>query len=255
MKIEARSLEFSYSGTPVLRGIDFTSSPGELTVILGANGGGKSTLLRLFAGYLRPTAGTLLVDGAAPWRLPPRRRAAAAAVISQLRPVGNPFTVFETVAMGAYHRIPLNGRMPPEEIAAVEEALEVFGLGGLAGRRCAELSGGEMQLAAAARARVQAAPGSILLADEPASMLDPARQRMLAGILKQWKSTLSALVMTTHDPAFAARYADRAVLLAEGTIIADGRPDQVLTAENLRRTYGCEPEFARDASDHLIPIF
>ena len=95
----------------------------------------------------------------------------------------------------------------------------------------------------------------ILLADEPASMLDPARQRMLAGILRDWRNTLSALVMTTHDPAFAARYADRVLLLAEGTVVADGSTDQVLTAENLRRTYGCEPEFARDASNHLIPIF
>ena len=255
MKIEAQSLSFSYAVKSVLQDVDFVSEEGQLTVVLGANGSGKSTLLRLLAGYLKPTAGTVAVDGRNPASLPARERARMMTVIPQLRVEGNTFSVFETVAMGAYHRISLTGRMPSEETERVKRALEIFGLEGMDERSFASLSGGEMQLAAAAQAYVQALPGNIVLADEPTSMLDPSRQQMMADILTRWKKELSAIVMTTHNSAFAARYADRVVMLSDGRIIADGTPEAILTTDNLTRIYGCPPDFAVTSSGRRIPIF
>jgi iron complex transport system ATP-binding protein len=225
--VEAVELVVGCAGRPVLAGVRLEVGPGERVGLVGLNGSGKTTLLRALAGLDAPLAGTIRWEGGA---LPAgAARVRAVGVLLQQEPP-SAFRVRDLVALG----LGLDG--PPGESARrrVDDALAAAGLGALAERRCASLSGGEAQRARLARALV--AGPRLLLLDEPTTHLDPARQASLLGRLDRLRAG-AAVVLATHDLELAST-CDRVALLHDGRVAALGAPADVLTPERLRRTMG-----------------
>jgi len=213
-------------GSAVVRAVDgvsLTVGHGEFLALLGSSGSGKSTLLNLLAGLDRPTSGAVVVQGRDLARMTPEelaryRRQTAGIVFQAFNLIGS-MTVQENVEL-------------PLRFAEVErdtrrqrarEALERVGLGARLAHRPAELSGGEQQRAALARALVNRP--AVLLADEPTGNLDSHNGEEILKLLREFNRTLEMTVlMVTHERALAERFAQRIVFMADGRMCADGGP-------------------------------
>ena len=211
---------------PLELDVEVQVADGEVLAVLGPNGAGKSTLLRVLAGLLVPDDGRVVVDTVV-WDDVP----AGTRVPAHLRPQGVVFqdgllfphlTVGENVAFGLRTR----GVRKPERRAAADEWLERVGLEGFAGRRPTELSGGQAQRAALARALV--GEPALLLLDEPLSALD-ARTRLTvrAELRRHLAEFGGSTVLVTHDPVDAMALADRVVVVEEGRVVQAGTPAEV----------------------------
>lgn len=244
MIIAAKNVSFGYGrAPPVLRGVDLEVRGGELVALFGPNGAGKSTLLGILSGRLAPSEGAAEIDGRPTARWGRRELARAVAAVPQENAVALPYTVGEVVLMG---RAPHVGRFALEgeaDVRAARAALEALDLWPLRDRRVGEVSGGERQRAAIARAIAQETP--CLLLDEPAAFLDVRHQidvyRLLLARAREGRAILAA----SHDLNLAAQYASRVALLKDGRIRAAGPPEEVLTAPLLREVFEAEVEVAR----------
>jgi iron complex transport system ATP-binding protein len=234
--LRALDLHFSYPDRPVLSGVSLGLAPGEVLAVLGPNGAGKSTLLRCLAGTLTPL-GRVELAGRALADIPPAERARLLAFVPQHIPPRLPLTVFETVLMG--RRPYLSWRPRPEDLEAVWEALGLLGLTSLAGREFGEISGGQRQKVALARALAQ--HSRVLVMDEPTSSLDLKHQmEVMALLCALAEEHDTGVVLAVHDLNLAARFAHRALLMHRGTVFADGPPEAVLTEDSIRTVYGVD---------------
>jgi iron complex transport system ATP-binding protein len=244
-RLSLRAVSFAYSQTRVLDGIDLDVRAGERLAILGPNGAGKSTVLRLLAGTLTPDAGRVLLDGGDLAAMRGADRARRLAFVPQESRVAFDFTVLEIVLMGRSPRLGLLGIEGAHDLEIARRALAFTDAEALAERPISQLSSGERQRVLLARALAQE-PDTILL-DEPTAFLDLGHQvrihRLLSGLHRERGTTV---VFVSHDLNLAARYADRIVLLAEGRILRDGTPAQVLTPDALRAAYGVEVRLVTD---------
>lgn len=241
--LEARDLVFSYGGPPAVSGISLTLHPGTLVGVLGPNACGKSTLLRLLSGSLRPAEGSVLLDERPIGSWPVRARARAMAIVPQSTELAFPFTVAELVRMG---RTPYLGALAfesAEDHRVADAAIAALDLGAIRDRPATSCSGGERQRALIARAVAQAAP--VLLLDEPTSSLDlHHRVAVFALLLRHCRAGGSALVVS-HDPNLAAQACDRLVIMKEGRIHADGAVNDVMRREVLEEVYGASVAVGR----------
>jgi iron complex transport system ATP-binding protein len=220
----------------VLRGVSLALAPGEVLAVLGQNGAGKSTLLRCLAGALKPT-GLVELDGRPLESVPPGERARMLAFVPQHIPPRLPMTVFEAVLLG--RRPYLSWRPRPQDLEAAWEALSLLGLEDLAQREFSEISGGQRQKVALARALAQ--ESRLLVMDEPTSSLDLRHQLEVMTLLcAQAEERDTGVILAVHDLNLAARFAHRVILLSGGRVEADGPPSEVLTEESIRRVYGVE---------------
>ena len=232
MNLTADRISFSYRTHPVLHTLSCSFDTG-ITAILGANGTGKSTLLRLLAGLLRPQSGTVFANGKAISTLSPRECARTVAYLPQK--IAFPAcTVFDAVLSG---RLPHIGwRASEDDLAAVQSALMRLDLAQFALRPACDLSGGEQQKLAIARALAQEAP--VLLLDEPTSSLDLRAQSEFVRLLRSLSTERSLTVVAVlHDLNLALRAADRFLLLKDGGVLAAGG-SEILTPENVLAAYG-----------------
>ncbi|GAB4170121.1 MAG: ATP-binding cassette domain-containing protein [Thalassobaculales bacterium] len=205
---------FAAGGMPLLAGVNLRVEAGEAVVLLGHNGAGKSLLLRLCHGLLRPTEGRLR------WAGPADRRHA---MVFQ-RPVMLRRSVAGNLRYALWaHGVPWRRR--GEVTRAV---LERFGLAGLAERPARVLSGGEQQRLALARA--WALEPEVLFLDEPTAALDPGATLAVEQAITAFRAAGTTIVMATHDLAQARRLASRAVFLAAGRVVEDGPADRALSA-------------------------
>jgi iron complex transport system ATP-binding protein len=246
--LEARDLHFAYGAKlpEVVRGASLSVRRGTLAALIGANGSGKSSLVRLLCGVLRPVRGEVLFDGAPLASLDPRRRARRIAYVPQSSASVFPLTALEVVLTG---RSPYSGRFAFEgerDLGVAREALASVDASHLAARSVTELSGGERQLVALARALAQ--EPECLLLDEPSSALDLKHR---AGLLRQLRRlrdarNLTALVVTHDlqliDPAF-----DHVFAMRDGSVAASGAPAEVLRDEVLATVFDDERVRARSA--------
>lgn len=233
--LAASSLCVSLDGTPILRGIDLTVAEGEWVTIIGPNGAGKSTLLRAVGGTL-PYSGSLLLRGTQTSALSRRQRARLVAAVAQHPVVPMGIRVVDYVLLGRTPYVPPLGRESLHDLSIVESRLKALDLDGFANRRLETLSGGERQRVFLARALVQSAP--LLLLDEPTSALDIGHQQEVLELVDSLRREHGLTVLATmHDLSLAGEYADRLVLLADGTVAATGPPASVLTEDLLREHY------------------
>ena len=243
--IAAHAMSFAYDAArPVLRGIDLEAAPGELVALFGPNGAGKTTLLRLLAGDLAASGGAALVDGRDVRAHRRRDLARLLAVVPQEPIVSFPYTVGEVVLMG---RAPRVGRLAfesEEDVAAARLALEALDLWPLRDRPIGEVSGGERQRAAIARALAQETPN--LLLDEPTAFLDVRHQVDVCRLLRDLaRDRGRAILVASHDVSLVAQYATRVALLKDGAVRASGAPEDVLRADLLKEVFEADVEVAR----------
>jgi iron complex transport system ATP-binding protein len=250
--LECRDVTFAYREGAVLRGVDFSLERGELVALVGPNGAGKSTLLHVLLGLLRPTSGTVSSLGEPLLDLGRRDIALRMAFVPQSTRTDFAFTVRELVAMG---RMPHLGRFEPEgkdDLAAIERALVETETRALEDRLVSELSGGERQRVHVARAIAQST--DVLLLDEPTASLDVAHQLEILGLIAELTRNGRAAVVALHDLSLAARFATRIVGLSEGRVVANGRPEAVLTEAFLEAYFRIHARVERDPRDGTVVV-
>ena len=231
-----RGLARWLDGRVVLDGIDVALPAGAVTAIVGPNGAGKSTLLRLLAGFDRPDGGAATLDGVDIGRLGARERARRIAHMPQVAPVHWPLAGRDVVALGRLPHGASLDRLSDDDERAVADAIARTDTGSLAARRVDTLSAGETARLMLARALATGA--GALLADEPVASLDPARQIEALGLLRSEAARGVVVAVVLHDLALAGRFADRAIVLAAGRVVAAGAARDVLLPATLQAVYG-----------------
>src|SRR6516162_9295884 len=222
VSVEVRGLRKSFNYNEVLKGVDFEVKPGEIFVLMGPSGSGKSVLLRHVIGLEEPEAGEILINGES-IQAPEVMDRYKLAMVFQSGALLNSLTVGENV--GLY--LAEHGLKPPEEIARiVAENLEIVGLKGTEDKMPSELSGGMKKRVAIARALV--IDPQLILYDEPTSELDPVSAAIIGEeILKLNERIHVTSIVVSHDRDLAFGVADRIAVINEGKIIAIGTPDEV----------------------------
>jgi iron complex transport system ATP-binding protein len=234
--LQARGVTFSHTRTPLFRDLGLRLGAGERVALLGCNGSGKTSLLRLLAGSLRPQAGEVLLEGEPVLAMPPRRRAQRLGVVPQETSLAFDFTVMEMVLMGRTPHLGPFGLERGEDVEAAREAMRLTGTAELAARPLSHLSGGERQLAVIARALAQRP--RILLLDEPTAHLDIRHRLLIDDLLSRLnREDGMTILATSHDINLAARSCRRMILLADGAVAADGAPDEVMRPDLLSAAY------------------
>jgi phospholipid/cholesterol/gamma-HCH transport system ATP-binding protein len=227
VSVEVRGLRKSYNAGPVLKGLDFDVKAGEIFVIMGPSGSGKSVLLKHLIGLEKPDEGTILIGGL-PISDPAVKERFRLAMVFQSGALLNSLTVGENVGLYlAEHRL-----KPPGEIArVVSEKLAVVGLKNLEHRSISELSGGMKKRVAIARALV--IEPQLMLFDEPTSELDPLMAVAIGEEIRALKQRDGVtVVVVSHDRDLAFGVADRIALINEGEILFIGTPAEVRQNEH-----------------------
>lgn len=235
---QVQDLSFNYGGCDVLAGIRLEARAGEMAVLAGPNGSGKTSLLRVLAGLEVPVTGTVFLFGRDAKEISAKERSRRIAYVPQTGHEDVPFTVRQLVSLG---RAPWQNRLgsvSAKDVQVTLDSLRLVQAEHLADRPLRRLSGGERQRAAIARALCQKA--ELLLLDEPTSALDYGHQiqimDMLARLCQERKVTI---LMVSHDVNLAAMYADQLFLMKEGRIVAGGTPETTLILETVSALYGC----------------
>ena len=236
MSIEVRNLSFSYRRSEILHDVSFSINNGELVALLGPNGAGKTTLFRCILGFLKDFTGSVFCDGEDVMQMNVRDMACRIAYIPQsTTPVFN-HTVFDTVLMGTNSHTKTLSTPGKSHVREAELALDKLGIFELRHRGCQTLSGGESQLVMIARAIAQGA--RVLIMDEPSSSLDLGNKHSVLSLVRQLSREGYTVLMSIHEPEQALVFADRAMMLCNGRIIADGKADEVITEQLIKDVYG-----------------
>ncbi|MCX4820908.1 ABC transporter ATP-binding protein [Streptomyces sp. NBC_01142] len=245
-ELSATGVTVAYEGVDVVHDASLTLRPGEVTVLVGPNGSGKSTLLRTLARLQRARTATIVIDADTDGlALTSREFSRRVALLTQGRPTPSGLTVRDVIEFGRYPYRGRWGKADPDGRAAVDRALAMTGVAELAERGAEHLSGGQLQRVWLACCLAQET--GVLLLDEPTTYLDLRYQIELLDLVRDLADDHQIAVgAVLHDLDQAAAVADRIVLLEAGRIIADGLPENVLTAQQLTETYGIRIEVDTD---------
>jgi iron complex transport system ATP-binding protein len=248
--LRASEVTVRLGGRTVVERASLTLWAGELVALVGPNGAGKTTLVRALTGLL-PADGTIELAGTPLAALPARERARRVAYLPQGHVFHWPMEVAAVVALGRHPHADPFSPLSQADRAAVGAALAATETEPLAARTVTALSGGEQARVALARALATQAP--VLLADEPTMSLDPRHQLTVMDMLARAAHGGAAVLAIVHDLALAARFADRAVLMADGRIVADGAARAVLTPARIAEVFAVEAAIT-DTAVGPLPI-
>jgi iron complex transport system ATP-binding protein len=253
VRLAAQDVVFAYREAPVLDGVSLEVPEGQLVGLVGPNGAGKSTLLRCLYGALKPTRGSVTLDGQSIGAMTPTEAARVLAVVPQSSSPAFPVSVAYFVGMGRYAREPFFGGPTRHDVEVVRLCLEEMRLTELADRPVDELSGGEFRRVLIAQALAQ--EPRVLLFDEPVQQLDLRHQLEVMEFARAFtRRGGTAGLIVLHDLGLAARYCDRISLLHGGRVLAAGTPEAVLTEGNLRTAYGVEASILRCPTTGAVTI-
>ena len=227
---------FSFGETRLFQNLNLSFPAGSISAILGPNGTGKTSLLHLLLGWLRPDDGKIWIGDDDLRTLSPRQRGQTISLLPQKENLSFEYTVNEYILLGrAPYLGPLQQPTAKDKNTAAN-ALKRVGGSHLSQRRIPNLSGGETQVCLMARSLTQ--EPEILLLDEPTNHLDLGRKREMINLMQTYKRLEKTVIFTTHDPELAARIADHLVLISPERDILSGTFTELFTEKNLSSIYG-----------------
>lgn len=253
--LSTSAITLAYRDRPIIRDLDIAIAEGSFSVIVGANGSGKSTLLKALARLLKPETGSVLLDGQAITTLPSVEIARRIGLLPQTAEAPEGITVADLVARGRYPHQTFFRQWSRQDETVVAAAMQAAGIAELADRAVDTLSGGQRQRAWIAMVLAQETP--ILLLDEPTTFLDMAHQADLLDLLQHLNTDMGRTVIAVlHDLNQAFRYATHIIAMREGTVVAEGRPADVVTEEMLEKVFDLPCMIIADpvtGTPHVIP--
>ncbi|RSN55739.1 cobalamin/Fe(3+)-siderophore ABC transporter ATP-binding protein [Streptomyces sp. WAC 04229] len=235
-RLAARGVAVGYGARPVIDGLDVAIPPGVITTIIGPNGCGKSTLLRTLSRLLKPTSGTVVLDGEDIAGLRTRDVAKKLGLLPQAPVAPEGLTVSDLVARGRHPHQSWLRQWSSDDAAVVGRALAMTGVSDLADRPVDSLSGGQRQRVWISMTLAQGT--DLLLLDEPTTYLDLAHAIDVLDLVDDLHESGCTVVMVLHDLNLATRYSDNLVVMRDGAILAQGHPREVITAELLHEAFG-----------------
>lgn len=241
--LSVNDLFFKYSGAEknVLNGISLEFRAGEKTAILGSNGAGKTTFFNIICGLINGYKGSIKLYGNELHAMKRADIAKRLAMVPQKHEPMFPYTVKDFILMGRYPYMGTLGIPSDEDIAVVKEAANETGAIRFFDRAYNTLSGGEMQLSVIARALAQQA--ELLILDEPSNHLDFKNRFVVLDLISRIaKKNNTSLIMSLHDPNDVLQFADRAVVIDKGVVVADGKPADVINYDLLAGVFGIKTE-------------
>ncbi|MEN8651485.1 ABC transporter ATP-binding protein [Streptomyces sp. 21So2-11] len=235
-RLAARGITVGYGGRPVIDDLDVAIPPGVITTIIGPNGCGKSTLLRTLTRLLKPTSGTVVLDGEDIVKLKTRDVAKKLGLLPQAPVAPEGLTVADLVARGRHPHQSWLRQWSSDDAGVVERALAMTGVSDLADRPVDSLSGGQRQRVWISMTLAQGT--DLLLLDEPTTYLDLAHAIDVLDLVDDLHESGCTVVMVLHDLNLATRYSDNLIVMRAGSILAQGHPRDVITAELLHEAFG-----------------
>ncbi|WP_433748071.1 ABC transporter ATP-binding protein [Paenibacillus amylolyticus] len=244
-RLETTKLDIAYEERLIVEDLNIQIPQGKITALVGANGSGKSTILKTMARIMAPKAGNVLLDGKSIHKQSTREVAKQLAILPQNPTAPEGLTVTELVSYGRFPYQKGFGSMRAEDKRMIEWAIEVTGMTEFHDRPIDQLSGGQRQRAWIAMALAQET--DILFLDEPTTFLDMAHQLEVLQLLEQLNATANrTIVMVVHDLNHASRYAHHMIGIKKGKAIAHGSPVEVMNSDVLREVFNIEADIVID---------
>ncbi len=236
---QAEQIVAGYDHKTILHGISLVIPSNKISVMIGANACGKSTLLKTLARLIKPTSGTVTLDGKPISKIPPKQLARVVGLLPQSPIVPEGISVADLVGRGRFPHQSLFSGWTKKDVEAVAEAMEIMNITELANRNIDELSGGQRQRVWIAMALAQQT--DILFLDEPTTFLDITYQVEILDLLTDLnRKKGTTIVMVLHDINLSARYADYIFALSQGKLLAEGKPAEVITSTLVKDIFGLD---------------
>lgn len=243
--LTAHHLTLSYENACIIQQLSLTIPHGQITALVGPNGCGKSTLLRGLSRLLKPSTGSVVLDGQNIWQMPTKSLAQRLGILPQGPVAPEGLTVHELVAQGRYPHQSWLQQWSAEDERITREAMHITGVTAFADRPVDTLSGGQRQRAWIAMTLAQ--DSDIILLDEPTTFLDLAYQIDVLDLLQELNLQRGkTIVMVLHDLNQACRYADKVIAVREGKIMAEGIPSEVVTTQMVCDVFGLACQIIAD---------
>lgn len=244
-RLETAGLSIAYEDRLIVDDLNIQIPQGKITALVGANGSGKSTILKTMARLMQPKKGQVLLDGKSIHKQSTREVAKQLAILPQNPTAPEGLTVTELVSYGRFPYQKGFGSLKAEDKKMIEWAIESTRLSEFHDRPIDQLSGGQRQRAWIAMALAQ--DTDILFLDEPTTFLDMAHQLEVLQLLEELNTTAKrTIVMVVHDLNHASRYAHHMIAIKQGKAAATGSPEKVMTPEVLREVFGIEADIVTD---------
>jgi ABC-type cobalamin/Fe3+-siderophores transport system ATPase subunit len=248
-RLSARGITVGYDQRTISTDLTVEVPDGRFTVIIGPNACGKSTLLRALSRLLRPAAGHVVLDSKDIHAYPAKQVARRLGLLPQSSTAPDGITVAELVSRGRFPHQKLIRQWSPDDEAAVVAAMAATGVGDLSGELVDRLSGGQRQRVWVAMVLAQQTP--IVLLDEPTTFLDIAHQiELLELCVRLNREQQNTMVAVLHDLNHASRYADHIIAMKAGSVVAQGDPRSIVTAELIEEVFGLPCRIIDDPETH-----
>ncbi|MHA6481099.1 ABC transporter ATP-binding protein [Paenibacillus sp. strain BS8-2] len=245
IRLTTSDLAISYDDRLIVQDLNISIPQGKVTALVGANGSGKSTILKTMARIMNPTKGNVLLDGKSIHKQSTKDVAKQLAILPQNPTAPDGLTVSELVSYGRFPYQKGFGSMSKEDRQVVQWAIEATGMGEFTDRPVDQLSGGQRQRAWIAMALAQET--DILFLDEPTTFLDMAHQLEVLHLLKKLNEMNNrTIVMVVHDLNHAARYAHHMIAIKSGVVRGEGSPVEVITPDIMREVFNIEADIVPD---------
>lgn len=244
-RLFAEKLHIAYGEKVIVNQLDLSIPGGKVTALVGANGSGKSTILKTMARIMKPQKGGVFLDGKSIHQMQTKEVAKQLAILPQNPVAPEGLTVSELVSFGRFPHQKGFGSLSKEDKEMVGWALEVTGMTGFSDRPIEQMSGGQRQRAWIAMALAQGT--DILFLDEPTTFLDMAHQLEVLKLLERLnRDEGRTIVMVVHDLNHATQYADHIVAIKNGEVIYEGSPNEVVHPDMLREVFGIRADVIPD---------